>query len=396
MTTVKKLRIIHCVRSPFGGIFRHILDLAHQQHLDGHDVGLVLDSDTCSAFEQAKINAEASGLTLGVHKFSIKRNIGIGDILAFWRMYKALRSMKPDIVHTHGAKGGALGRSVASFLPTKPGRLYCPHGGSLHYAKNSLKGRLFFALEKRLERLSDSLIFVSEYEMRSYFAKVGQPKVGWTLAYNGLRDHEFNPIPVTAQTSYDFLMIGQLRDLKGPDLFIKALKALHDHNQKATALIVGSGEDEDKYRQMVAAYGLEKHVTFSAPMPAVDAFSKAHCVVVPSRAESMPYIVLEAIGAHKPIIATDVGGIPEIFGEQAHLLVPCDDVGALHKAMLSKLEGRELAQMQATHLVEQIKAGFSLKVMNRVILDEYRRILRNRPAVNHALTTKSEKVKTAA
>ncbi|HAT88035.1 MAG TPA: glycosyl transferase [Rhizobiales bacterium] len=395
MTRAKKLRIVHCVRSPFGGIFRHILDLAHQQHHEGHDVGLILDSETCSPFEAAKIEAETTSLTLGVAKFPIKRQIGPGDLMAFWRMYKALKAMKPDVVHTHGAKGGALGRTVASCLPQKPVRLYCPHGGSLHYDKDSLKGKIFFGLERMLEKITDSLVFVSEYEMRSYFAKVGQPKVSWNLTYNGLRDHEFTPIPADEQ-AYDFLMIGQLRDLKGPDLFIDALKMLHNQGKKATALIVGSGEDEEKYRSMVREYGLEAHVTFSKPMPAIQAFAKTHCVVVPSRAESMPYIVLEAIGAQKPLIATQVGGIPEIFGDQAHVLVPANNALSLGEAMLVKLESRELAQAQAAQLVEQIKSGFSLTTMNRTILDEYYRGFRIRPDINLPLTTKTENVQNAA
>ena len=346
MTKTKKLRIVHCVRSPFGGIFRHILDLAHQQHCEGHDVGLILDSETCSPFEAAKIEAEAASLTLGVAKFPIKRQICASDLMAFWRMYKALKAMKPDVVHTHGAKGGALGRTVASCLPNKPVRLYCPHGGSLHYDKDSLKGRIFFGLEKVLERATDSLVFVSEYEMRSYFAKVGQPKISWSLSYNGLRDHEFTPVPAKPD-AYDFLMIGQLRDLKGPDLFIDAMKQLHNRGKKATGLIVGSGEDEEKYHTMVRDYGLSDYIDFTPPMPAVEAFAMTHCVVVPSRAESMPYIVLEAIGAQKALIATKVGGIPEIFGDLSHRLVPPGDAHALAESMAQKLDSREMAQAQA-------------------------------------------------
>ncbi|MCT4657177.1 MAG: glycosyltransferase [Cohaesibacter sp.] len=395
MANAEKLRIVHCVRSPFGGIFRHILDLAHQQHLEGHDVGLILDSETCSPFEEAKIQTEAAALTLGVHKFPIKRTIWPGDLIAFARMYKALSAMKPDVVHTHGAKGGALGRSVASCLASKPVRLYCPHGGSLHYDKKSLKGRIFFALERLLEQLTDSLVFVSEYEMRSYSSKVGQPNTAWCLAYNGLRPAEFTPIEASDDAA-DFLMIGQLRDLKGPDLFIDAIKMLHDDGKHPTALIVGAGEDEQKYHQMVANYGLGDYISFSAPMPAAEAFAKSRCVVVPSRAESLPYIVLETIGAHKPLIATRVGGIPEIFAEHANQLVPADNAKALSLAMGEKLASPDLALAQARQLVQSVEQTFSLDMMNRTIMDQYLHCLRNRSNLSSLLTTKSKSMTDAA
>jgi glycosyltransferase involved in cell wall biosynthesis len=91
---------------------------------------------------------------------------------------------------------------------------------------------------------------------------------------------------------------------------------------------------------MVRDLGLSATVRFHRPMPARQAFALALAVVVPSRAESMPYIVLEAIGAGMPLVATRVGGIPEIFGPASDRLVPPGDAPALAAALAAIIPSR--------------------------------------------------------
>ncbi len=139
--------------------------------------------------------------------------------------------------------------------------------------------------------------------------------------YNGLREREFEPVPATADAA-DLLYIGMMRDLKGPDIFIDALAAAENIlGRPISAVMVGDGDDLPRYRAQAGRLGLADRVRFLPPMPAREAFALAGVVVVPSRAEAMPYIVLEALGAGKPMIASAVGGIPEIFGEGAPALV---------------------------------------------------------------------------
>ena len=85
-----------------------------------------------------------------------------------------------------------------------------------------MTGKLFFGIERLLERMSDHLLFVSGYEQRTYAAKVRPPKVAHTVIYNGLQAAEFEPRNLQPNAA-DFLFIGMMRDLKGPDIFIDAL-----------------------------------------------------------------------------------------------------------------------------------------------------------------------------
>ena len=129
----------------------------------------------------------------------------------------------------------------------------------------------------------------------------------------------------TAPGAADLLYIGMMRDLKGPDIFIDALALAGARlGRRVSAVMVGDGDDLPRYHAQVKRLGLDGHVRFLPPMPARDAFALADLIVVPSRAEAMPYIVLETLAAGKPMIATAVGGIPEIFGEASPALIRPD------------------------------------------------------------------------
>ncbi|MBA1143689.1 glycosyltransferase [Mesorhizobium neociceri] len=322
-----QLRIVHCFRSPVGGIFRHVRDLTEAQLAAGHVVGIVCDSTTGGEYEERLFDQMKDSLALGIHRTPMQRHVGPGDLASAWRTYRIIKELRPDVLHGHGAKGGAYARLFGSLLRvsrSRVARLYSPHGGSLHYDETTTTGKLFFALERLMARFTDCLLFVSDYERRTYRRKVGEPPIPNTLVYNGLRAAEFEPV-VTQPDAADLLYIGMMRDLKGPDIFIEALALAGTRlERRLTAVMVGDGDDLPRYHTQVKRLGLEKQVRFLPPMPARDAFALADLVVVPSRAEAMPYIVLETLAAGRPMIATAVGGIPEIFGEGSPALIRPD------------------------------------------------------------------------
>lgn len=317
------LRIVHCFRSPVGGIFRHVRDLATAQEKAGHAVGIVCDSTTGGDYEYRQIEALAPQLTLGVQRVAMQRHVGAGDFAAAWRSWKVIKGLRPDVLHGHGAKGGFYARAFGTVLRvgrSRVARLYSPHGGSLHYDSDKLSGRLFFLIERILETQTDRLVFVADYERRVFSQKIGGPHAPFSVIHNGLKPEEFEPVAL-APDAADFLYIGMMRDLKGPDLFIDALaEARVASGRPLTAVMAGDGDDLPRYREQAATLGLADAISFRPPMPARDAFALARTVVVPSRAEALPYIVIEALGAGRPVIATRVGGIPEILGEDSPAL----------------------------------------------------------------------------
>ncbi|MGB3502338.1 MAG: glycosyltransferase family 4 protein [Mesorhizobium sp.] len=362
------LRIVHCFRSPVGGIFRHVRDLTHAQVAAGHKVGIVCDSSTGGEYEDGLFAQLSGALELGVHRTPMQRHIGPGDIGSGYRTYKLIKGLQPDILHGHGAKGGVYSRVFGSLLRvsrSRVARLYSPHGGSLHYDADTLTGRGIFMSERLLERFTDHLLFVSGYEERVYRQKIGNPRAPFSLVYNGLTAPEFEPVP-PAPDAADLLYIGMMRDLKGPDLFIDALvKAEALAGRRLSAYMVGDGDDMPKYRQQVADAGLSDRVTFHAPMPARKAFGMARVIVVPSRAEAMPYIVLEALAAGMPMIATAVGGIPEIFPANSPALCSPDAdqlADLMAKAVADPARWQRLMTDETT-----LRSNFGADVMARKI-----------------------------
>lgn len=367
------LRIVHCFRSPVGGIFRHVRDLTEAQVAAGHKVGIVCDSTTGGDYEEKLFAGMRHLLALGVHRTPMQRHIGPGDLASAWRTFRIIKGLQPDIIHGHGAKGGVYARLFGSLLRvsrSRVARLYSPHGGSLHYDEGTLTGKLFFRLEALMARFTDHLLFVSDYERRAYRTKVGEPPVPNSLVYNGLRPEEFKPVPATPGAA-DLLYIGMMRDLKGPDIFIDAVGMAQKRlGRTLSAVMVGAGEDLPKYREQVRSLGLADRIAFHPPMPARQAFALARIVVVPSRAEAMPYIVLEALGAGKPVIAAAVGGIPEIFGEGSPALVPPD--ASVLAGKIAEAVGDTVAYAATMPSLAELKRRFGADVMASQIEAAYR------------------------
>jgi glycosyltransferase involved in cell wall biosynthesis len=370
--TTKPLRIVHCFRSPVGGIFRHVRDLVDAQVKAGHLVGIVCDSSTGGAYEDRLFEGVEPKLALGLYRIPMKRHIGLGDVSAAWQTYKAIKKLHPDILHGHGAKGGAYARLFGSLLRVfryRVARLYSLHGGSLHYSNSIVSGKIFFLIERLLGLLTDQLLFVANFERKAYIKKIGNADNG-TVIYNGLRDEEFTTVEPKADAA-DFLFIGMMRDLKGPDLFIEALLgASSSAGKPLRAVMVGAGDDLPNYKRTVEYSGLSSRVTFFDPMPAREAFALAKCVVVSSRAEAMPYIVLEALAAGKPVIATRVGGIPEILGAQSIGLCDVSSVSIAEKMHISATDATKLCAGMPNNA--ELRKRFGADVMASQIEERYR------------------------
>lgn len=360
-----------------GGIFRHVRDLVEEHRAAGHDVGILCDSLTGGAHEERLFDSIRPMLSLGLSRIPMRRAVTPSDAVAIYRSYKHIKSLRPNILHGHGAKGGALARMIGSALRVNRycvARLYSPHGGTLHFERGSLSGQVVFRMEKFQERLGDAVVFVCDYERRTYEAKIGAPRTLSRVIYNGIKDAEFTPVG-TIENARDFLYIGMMRDLKGPDVFIDAFTRTEAlSGRRLSALMVGDGPDRDRYQATIQARGLSDRIEMRPAMPAREAFALAKTIVVPSRAEAMPYIVLEALAAGKPVIASRVGGIPEVLGEQSAALATPGDAEDLARIMTASMATPDWQDTVMPN-PETLKKAFSASVMASEMLDLYQNVL---------------------
>jgi glycosyltransferase involved in cell wall biosynthesis len=375
----RSLRIIHVLRAPLGGLFRHVLDLARGQIERGHAVGLITDSLTGGPQSEKLLNELAPSLALGLVRLPMHRNPHISDATALIRVARHLRSCDVDVVHGHGSKGGLYARLAGRINGV---RAYTPHGGSFNYHPGSLLHGFYMAAEGLLAQRTDILLFESGYIGSCFEKYVGTRAPLKRVVWNGIGEAEGIPVqPV--EDAADFLYVGELRSAKGIDTLIDALAIVGRRlGQIPRTVLVGSGPDAEVLKARAAALNLGDHISFPGPMPARKAFSLGRTLLVPSRAESLPYIVLEGAGARIPMIATNVGGNPEIFGPYADRLIGCNNPEGLAKAMLTELGRSDEERIaRANSLAQFVVSRFSIDNMVEAVLAGYRDALRARSAV---------------
>jgi glycosyltransferase involved in cell wall biosynthesis len=369
------LRILHAVRAPVGGIFRHIIDVANGQADRGHHVGLIVDSLTGGERATAALAEIAPRMKLGVHRIAIHREPHPSDAVVWGRISRLIRRLNPDVLHGHGAKAGAFVRMIGSSKQTI--RVYTPHGGSLHYPANTIKGALYSRLERALMNRTDLFLFESAFARDTYQRMIGTPTGLVRCVFNGVTADEFDPI-VKAEDATDIVYVGEFRHIKGADILIDAVARLRADGRPVTLTLGGDGEETAALKAQIQRLGLGDAVRFIGHVKARYGFSKGALLVVPSRGDSMPYVVIEAAAAGIPMVAANVGGIPEIFGPYADALFAPGIAAAMADAIETALDDFAAAQARAKELRERIFLHFSQKAMVEGVLAGYRDAFANR------------------
>lgn len=382
MTDAARLRILHVFRAPLGGLFRHVLDLARGQAQRGHDVGIFCDSTT-GGTRADDVFAELSGLlTLGITRVPMSRYPSLTDARAQMSAISVRSRLAPDVVHCHGSKGGLYGRLPALF---SPGRryvtAYTPHGGSFNYKPGGTEHKVYMAVERLLEPATDMFLFESRFIAGRFEAYIGHlPRTDHRIVLNGISEAEFEPIDHRDAT-FCLVYLGELRSAKGIDTLIDALSLLKSREALTPRiLIVGSGPDEAALRALTVSRGIADQCVFEPPGPIRKALSRAQVMVVPSRAESLPYVILEAAAAAQPLVSTDVGGINEIYGPRhKHRLIPTNDPVILADAIAKALATPDAERSaEATDLARHVRENFQLDAMIDGVLSAYHEAMAKR------------------
>ncbi|MEY9494782.1 glycosyltransferase involved in cell wall biosynthesis [Bradyrhizobium elkanii] len=363
------LRILHVVRAPVGGIIRHILDVANGQIERGHHVGIVADSLTGGARADAALAEIEPRLKLGVRRVAIRREPRFADFMVWAHIAGLIRKLKPDVVHGHGAKAGAYVRLRRR--SSKVIRVYTPHGGSLHYPLDTWKGRFYSQLERTLMNSTDLFLFESAFARDTYQRTVGKPAGLVRCVFNGVTAEEFEPVP-RADDATDVAYVGEFRRIKGADLLIDAVAKLRAEGKPVTLTLGGDGEEFERLKEQVKRLSLGEAVRFIGHVKARYGFSKGNLLVAPSRGDSMPYVVIEAAAAGVPMIAADVGGIPEIFDTHTDALFAPSNAGAMADAIKAALDNPAATTARAARLRERISEHFSQGAMVEGVLAGYR------------------------
>ena len=356
------MKIVHVFRAPIGGLFRHVRDLARGQTELGHEVGIICDSTTGGDYAAKLLTELKAHASLGVERRPISRIPGIGDLLGAKAVIDMAKIWRPDVLHGHGAKGGAYARLAGYRLGIKS--FYTPHGGSLHHRASWPVQKVYDGTEKLLRRIGIGLCFVCNYERDLFERVIGIKGASHIVAHNGIWDDEFIPA-IAAADATDFLFVGEMRDYKGVDILLRALARIPG----ATLTLVGDGPAMDEYKALAVELGIADKTKFTGRMPMLDAVKHGRIMVLPSRFESFPYVVLETAAASLPLITTAVGGIAEVVPRS----LLCDPLTVEHLSsqMADLLFHPAQIKKDGADYAELIRKTCSAREMTRKITDFY-------------------------
>jgi len=350
------------LRSPVGGLYRHVIDLSDELGQRGHNIGIIYDARNGDFQTKQRIETMQNKPILGVHQVSMPRLFGVGDFFASLKIRALAKKLNAHILHGHGAKGGFNAR-IAKMITGGTMAIYTPHGGVLHYSPSGITGKILYSIERFLTKKTNAIIFESAFAKLLFEQQIGGFSGLATIVHNGLSPDEFIALP-PKRASFDFAFVGEIRQLKGIHILLDALVDVkRKDGSGANLIIAGGGPGEEKIRQQIIDLKLSDRVEMVGVKPARAVFEQARAVIVPSLAESLPYVVLEAAAAQKPVIATNVGGISEIFGPTSNALLPANNVDALKNAMQNNILNPDMANKEMQTRLIWVKETFSTEKM---------------------------------
>jgi glycosyltransferase involved in cell wall biosynthesis len=325
--TSRPIRVLLIAEACGGGAGRHVLDLSEGLIGRGCDVHLIHSPHRADPIFRERLSRAGA---LRHASCLMRRNIHPSDVTALRSIRRYARDFGPfDIIHGHSAKGGALARLAA--LGSGTPVLYTPHGFILMDQGLPWPRRRFYhAVEWALSQVTDRVIVVSPEEQRAVIRwGLGRSRV--ILIPNGIAPIAFPPRAVVRRklgVSEDSVVtgfIGRLVDQKAPDVLLKAFAMAARRVPQSRLVIVGSGPLDGSLRSLAEGQGIGERVLWlgerdgKAVLPAFDLFAIA------SRKEGLPYVVLEALAAGLPILATASAGVELLVRHGGNgLIVPPD------------------------------------------------------------------------
>ena len=300
------LKVLQLITMPVGGIRKHVESILlddSKESLQYFFVYSNLSSDAQFTKNKSLIdkNVEES-LALPIRKIPWPTDIfNIVNIARFAKRYKI------DAIHCHGAKAGILGRVAGRLTSTKT--FYTPHGGSLHANRSMLVTRFYLMVEHLMVKWTTFFVFESEYSLRAFETKVAMTN-NRIVNYNGVHCEGY----VTRRKFTQKIgFIGELRIEKGPDIFVETIEK---HNRlfekKIEGHIFGSGPLQDDLEEKIASRNIL--ITLYGDVPSVaENLKKLDILLVPSRFESLGYVILEALNNGVIVLCSGVGGTSEII-----------------------------------------------------------------------------------
>jgi glycosyltransferase involved in cell wall biosynthesis len=343
--------------------------------------------------QDATFLADNLGIPLTVIP-EMKRAININnDRAAYAEIKKIIKDFKPDIVHTHAAKSGAIGRLAASHCNVK-GIVHTFHGHVFHSYFGKLKSNTFIQIERYLAKKTDAIIAISELQKQElgnkykicpndkiHIIPLGLDLDKFSTNTEQKRKH-FRSQYYIADDEIAIGIVGRIVPVKNHSLFIKiAAQLIQSTSKKIRFIIIGDGDMRESMEKEIQnlnidytyfpqnkRYALMTCTSWHQEMDVV--FSGLDIVALTSHNEGTPVSLIEAQAASKPVVSTNVGGVADVvLQNESGIIVNPNDCETFSQALLSLIEnevqrktmgglGKEFVQRKFTYqrLVNDMKS----------------------------------------
>jgi glycosyltransferase involved in cell wall biosynthesis len=358
---LQKIKVLHIItRLDRGGSAQNTLLTCHELS-HKYDVvlahGLSLES-RMTDWEKQSVNRQITeGRKRGLKDMPIpplvRRINPVRDLQALFAIWKLLKREKPPIVHTHTYKAGVLGCWAAKMAGV-PIIIHTPHGHIFFGHFSPLVTGFFMMIERLTAAIVDRMVALTAGERRDYIAcSVANPEKMVTI-HSGVNIDRFMKLKVNIEgkkrslglnTEFPVVgTVGWLLPIKGPIYLLRAMAEVWQNHPDIHLVYVGKGDLEEDVKREASRTGVSDKVKFlgwrdDIPeiMQILDVF------VLPSLNEGMGRVLLEAMASGKPIVASNVGGIPDLVKDgQNGFLVRPGDVNGLSLAIKKLIEDKEL------------------------------------------------------
>lgn len=413
MADTQHTRIVRIIaRLNVGGPAKHVVWLTSGLEEAGYR-SLLVAGTVPEGEEDMSYFAEQTGVT-PLYIPEMSREISLKDAITTWKLFRLLLRERPDIVHTHTAKAGTVGRVAGFFYRwLTPGVLlgrprackfvHTYHGHVFHSYYGRVKTGVFLAIERLLARLvTDRILVVSEQQK----AEINQAfRVGRRDQFRVVRlgldlgmfaNHESRRAKFRKELGVDdetvlVGIVGRLTEIKNHEMFLQTAARVKLPNVRF--VIVGDGSLRETLEQQARALGLEKRVIFAGGRKDPEYFYPALDIcALTSRNEGTPLTLIEAMANARPVIATSVGGVVDLVGKvvEEGVYSVCErgisvrpyDVDAFAAGLGRLIEDKDLQNQLGARGYEFVKHNYGKERLLEDIKDLYGQLLNRERTAN--------------
>lgn len=362
---MKKIKVLHITQATIGGTLEYLKLFFSHIDKDKYEVCLV-----CPSYGPMKKEIENMGIK--VYAVEMNREISIkDDFKSFLEIKKAIKKINPDIVHLHSSKAGVLGK-LASYINKKP-CIYNAHGWAFSMNVSDKKKKVYALIEKYTSIFCDAIVNISEYEYN--LAKeynISDDKKMVTI-HNGIDIEKYQKIKYCKEDilkelnipndSFIVGMVARISEQKDPIKFVEIAREVCKEIDNVYFILVGDGELRTDLETLINKYRLENKIKITGWVNDANKYISVFDIgILTSRWEGFGLVLTEYMAAKKPIIASNVGGIPELIEDNYNgILVDINDTSKFAKSIISLKDNDTLKNKYADNSFCILDDKFNIK-----------------------------------